>query len=822
MKRAHLLQLIEAALAARQAPYAAQVARHYLADWPDDLELQYQLARAYLANGEAAAAAPVLASLVDTDPEAFAAQRALAEIYLNTDPAAAVAAFTCAHIGDGAGAPPPLALPGWAAPARAAWLAERAGDLATARRESLKVLAADPQPPLASLVHLNAVWHAGQFDLALPLAEGFAARWPTVVAFKLCLAECLFAAGEAARAMTVLHDAAARDVAGQVAARHWGEAHPYRALWQADLAADLPAPLPAELVQALGLNRLPGRVAARAARPAGSTPASEPPSEEMRAIQAELDRLARRLGRQSAGSAKSSATPPGYYILLSSRTRLTERFGAEGFAEVDAAARSLAAAPAELRGAVLYVDEAATLRPFGLEPVDAASAWDIKLLIRQLAQTLGKRGSALAALLLIGGPEIVPFHHLPNPTEDPDADIPSDNPYATADENYFVPEWPVGRLPSGAGRDPAPLVRALRAAARQHTAKRGEPQRGWLGRLWAQLTRFWRRPAHQALAPSFGYSANVWKHASAAVYRTIGDPRDLQTCPPLDASRLPAEGLAPARHSYFNLHGVEDGPEWYGQRAHDDPPTLPEYPVALRPGDVANSGRAPAIVFSEACYGAHIIGKSANDALCLRFLEAGSRAVIGSTKIAYGSVSEPLIGADLLGQCVWQNIAAGLPVGEALRLAKLQTAQEMHTRQGFLDGEDQKTLIAFVLYGDPLAVSDRQPESAARLAKQRALRFTAPRPRLATPAAVPLEGALSPETVASIKTLVAQYLPEMRDAELRAARLRAVPANAKRAGKRATTVTLSKTIHVSNRAHAHFARVTLDEAGQVVKLSVSR
>ena len=175
--------------------------------------------------------------------------------------------------------------------------------------------------------------------------------------------------------------------------------------------------------------------------------------------------------------------------------------------------------------------------------------------------------------------------------------------------------------------------------------------------------------------------------------------------PALDANGLPVEGLAPSRLSYFNLHGVEDGPEWYGQRTLDDPATLPEYPVALRPADVANSGRAPVFVFSEACYGANIAGKQVGEALCLKFLHSGTRAMVASTKIAYGSVDAPLIGADLLGRCFWQNINQGLPAGEALRRAKLQMAQDMTQRQGFLDGEDQKTLISFVLYGDPLAVA---------------------------------------------------------------------------------------------------------------------
>ncbi|MGH2524743.1 MAG: C25 family cysteine peptidase, partial [Anaerolineales bacterium] len=335
---------------------------------------------------------------------------------------------------------------------------------------------------------------------------------------------------------------------------------------------------------------------------------------------------------------------------------------------------------------------------------------------------------------------------------------------------------------------------------------------------------------------SLGYVANVWKEASAAVYTTIGDPRDLLTCPPVDASWFPVKELAPSHISYFNLHGIEDGSEWYGQRSANDFGSTPEYPVALRPADVLNSGRAPVIVFSEACYGANILGKKIGEALCLRFLECGTRALVGSTKIAYGSVTTPLIGADLLGRLFWQNANAGLPVGEALRRAKLQMAQEMHDRQGFLDGEDQKTLISFVLYGDPLATMPgvRSTKEAKRL----------PAPRFVEPPATVCDKAngdraVSPEVVAQIKTVVARYLPGMNDAEWRVAHaharctaqhacptahlaVRAKYASSLHHDPHTTVVTLSKTLRADARTHPHYARITLDEKGAIIKLAVSR
>jgi hypothetical protein len=509
-------------------------------------------------------------------------------------------------------------------------------------------------------------------------------------------------------------------------------------------------------------------------------------------------------------------------------------FGKEGYASIEAALRSVAAGAAartRMKTHLIFVDDPTSLKPLGVRPVNPSNAWDIKMMLADLATRLKAKGHALGAILIVGGPDIVPFHHLPNPTDDQDLDIPSDNPYATPDENYFVPEWPVGRIPSGAGNDPGPLVRALKVAAGATRKSSRLSPLGWIARILDWLSG--RQSSRAGSRTTFGYSANIWKQASAAVYGIIGDPRQMVTSPPLDAQALPATGLAPSRLSYFNLHGIEDGPEWYGQRGLDEGGATPEYPVALRPGDVANSGRAPQIVFSEACYGANILSKTVEDALCLRFLESGSRVVVGSTKIAYGSVTTPLVGADLLGRCFWQNVSAGLSSGEALRRAKLQMAQEMHARQGFLDGEDQKTLISFVLYGDPTVTAPGVlPNKSAKR----------PFPKIAAPKVICDRAerddiAITPETVAHIKGLVAQYLPGMQDAAFRVAHAhtRCTAKNhdcptahlgtstpTKDMAPRNTVITLSKTIRIAARAHAHYARLTLDERGDVIKVAVSR
>ena len=105
------------------------------------------------------------------------------------------------------------------------------------------------------------------------------------------------------------------------------------------------------------------------------------------------------------------------------------------------------------------------------------------------------------------------------------------------------------------------------------------------------------------------------------------------------------------------------------------------------------------------------MGKSVQDSIALSLLFEGARGVIGSTGMAYGSLAPPLSGADLLGRDLWLGLKRGFTIGEALLRAKLGLVEEMAERQGFLDSEDQKTLLGFLLYGDPSLRAKISPSS---------------------------------------------------------------------------------------------------------------
>lgn len=566
--------------------------------------------------------------------------------------------------------------------------------------------------------------------------------------------------------------------------------------------------------------------------------------EEIISIQKELDSIAASL-RQPGLAGVDGRYP--IYVVFSVESRLVQRYGAEATTEILLEMKRLAQSVKQHTstslgkkwgGRLFLPDNMEIAAQYGLNPVNSNDPWKLKLALRDLDAALARHGEMIGALLIVGGPDIVPFHNLPNPVDDPDVEIPSDNPYGTRDENYFITEWPVGRIPGGSGKSAQVLLENLKAITASYTPPARPTRR--VKQLFAWLAN-WLQSYRPGKKSSFGYTAAVWRQASASVYRPIGESRSLLVSPPMGVNGSSPNGshkilLPTARLGYFNLHGLVDSGEWYGQKDPDDSSQDPDFPVALRPQDVRSLKQdIPRVVFTEACYGAHILDKSVDEALALQFLQAGSQVVVGSTVMSYGSIRAPLIAADLLGFMFWKGFQDGLPAGEALRQARLQLAGEMHTRQGYLDGEDQKTLISFVLYGDPLARNPSFGKAAKRI--QRTLN---PKTEVSTVCdRIDSSDQTTPvpqDIVAHVKSIASAYLPGMTDAHLTYAVERAIcqadghecPTHqikgikSQAARRERHVAVLSKTYTKGDRLHQKYARLTLDENGELVKIAVSR
>lgn len=896
--RDYLIKLVDAAKQINRLDFAFSLATDWLAFWPGDAEVQLIVAQIESERQLFNTAVQRLFDVLASDPENVEAYDLLANtLRASNDPTRARVYAACAAALRGS-MPESVEFPSWATHLSSAITALSSNDPQSAAIEIQETLTADPDLPLPMLVAVRSQLAMRNRASAIGMAQTGLNRWPECLYFRLLLADELLTNGEIGRAVTYIHQCVGADPLGRVSLRILGDTHPYQNLWPTEMAAKLTRSVPGDVADILGNDYhslentdQPSLIAPNPKKPLSSSkdrvesedseveplfyptenkdvtsgtsdlkkasdddiPApmawetfrgpnagddvaanEDHPDQTLQEIDQEFTRLASRLNTRRRSPDEDGRIPA--YIILSSRSHLTQSFGDDNYQRIDEAILSLKEAVRSKPGWTayrIYIDDPTTLDSLGLSPVDPSNAWKIKLRLADLDQALSHRGEMIGALLIVGGDHIVPFHMLPNPTDDDDQIVPSDNPYATTDENYFAPEWAVGRLPTDDDQDL--LIRLLNEYAEEHQISNQRISiwlrfRIWLARKLGWLFR--NRPR------ALGYSASIWRKASFAVFKTIGEPSALLTSPPIEATHLPRITMRPARYSYFNLHGIEDAPEWFGQRdpLRDDA-TDPVFPIALRPQDVINGGNAPKIVFTEACYGANVLGKSIDSSLCLKFLDSGSRAVIGSTKISYGSITTPLIAADLLGRLFWEHLTQSLPAGEALRRAKLMMAAEMHRRQGFLDGEDQKTIISFVLYGDPLYTPSYLP---TRSAQKMIIRRTSRPTQMKTVCTLGESDVISEDLESiefkRVKAIVSQYLPGMADAQCQ---IRSqhhgcdgvdhhCPSHQLGIKKLQTShkdnlvFTFSKSIREGVIQHPHFVRLTVDAHGKVLKLAVSR
>lgn len=386
------------------------------------------------------------------------------------------------------------------------------------------------------------------------------------------------------------------------------------------------------------------------------------------------------------------------HLILACRAALKRSFGNDGAAAIDRRLHTLADI-LQRRGVqthLWYLDDRDTLRcgdKIALQAVPAEPA-AIAELVRRAAQALGDQGQELGTLLLIGGAECMPFFRMPNMMADGDPEIVSDLPYAGSDAQDLAPQLVVARVP-----DAGSLAFLLQQLDRM-IARHAGPARGPLARLRPTSSEPQRRPT--ALAS--GYAAEAWSEPARAILDTIDQSTELLLSPPIETTRLDPAALFGSQIAYVNLHGAIGRTSWYGQPDQWSGAAT-KLPVALRPAQLIGQCVSDGFLISEACYGLELDQRTLDDAIPLQALQDGIAACVGSTVSAYGSYSTPLLGADLLCERLIAHVASGVPVGMALRAARSEFVQTMYRRQGHIDDVDRKTLLSFVLYGDPWAAT---------------------------------------------------------------------------------------------------------------------
>lgn len=848
--RQQMIKILSAGLAVNSTRFTRQAALAWLTSFPGDLEVNLMYARALMQEKRLLHAAPVLLKILRADPEYAEAAILGEEIFAISDPLLlSKAAGTIKTLG---GTPKrENSIPQWAYQLLEVRKAFSRNELVTAENLLMGIIGDTETIELVSYYHLLLTERVGDRDTLITLGRLYQSRFPDSLPISLVLAKSLMDNGDSDEAVRLLHFCSASDPAGQVPTRMWGKNFTYKPIYPQNMRIELDLPIPAEVAGKLGLNVLGGsgsglgtgaaktdisafdgyRVVADAgeAYPVHPKLRDEPRKSKtpfVREIEDTFKKVATDIG-QPALTHTDERFPA--YVILTMKSGLKQQFGGESANQVIDGIKKLAKILEQRAGwtSVLFMpDDLNICGKYNITPVDSLDPWKIKLALVDLDRALEKTGERIGSLLIIGGDGVVPFHRLPNPTDDSDDIVPSDSPYGALDTNYFVSDWPVGRLPGEHGTDYGLLLEQVQTVIDYHSTDLKKPST--LDSILRAVF-FWDQPWAKYFT-NIGLTAAVWRRSSLVTFRPVGEGRNLFLSPNGKTSSYDARKLAQAQVGYFNVHGIEDGSDWYGQKDPVESASGPDYPIAVRPADIQKLTSAPRIVYCEACYGGHVLGKQEPESIALTMLSKGVLAMIGSTTISYGSVTTPLIGADLLGYLIFKNLREGLSVGASMAKSKVEFVREMNRRQGYLDGEDQKTLISFVLYGDPLVAYDAN----------KALLKGAPRdlnhPVVKTISDISViekqEENLDPKMIAQAKNLVKIYLPGIEYAEIRVRnqKVNGWSSNAsdrQRKKVRSTpagqvVVSFSKQVTQSQRVHRQYARVTMDKAGKMVKLAVSR
>ena len=823
------IKIIKASIYKGEYKFTHEAVQKWLEYFPRDIEFNYMLALSLYEIGEFTESLDLVYEILSRDPEYLKPYELLLNFENFEYAVPKIEILACAKALSGDKNKYQNAAT-WSSKLLTASQAFDNGLHDVAEKLIQEVIGLDISTPLPAVLHLRIVAASKNLQTIQNLAQLYHVRWTSCLQFSLFYARSQIELQGDDKAVDLLQECVVNDPANQVANRIWGSNNPFRSLWPSVMEIDFPLQIPMSVSSQLGWNVLqmgekhfdnvveevnfdkfaeelsnsedkewyyekniaqeieplqrekPGNINNNSVnintnddekKPINkrSLPLEREPKqveESLKPIDDTLIRLGKKLKKSTLAS-KDNRFP--IYVIFSSKTGLDHQYGEQTTKIINKSLMYLTEVIKNKKGwgsMVFYPDDPEVTKVLGLDPIKTIDPWNMKLSLVDLEGMLAKKGAMIGSLLIVGGNEVVPFHKLPNPTDDVDEDVLSDNPYSTLDANYFVPEWPVGRVPGDIGSDAGLLLSQIRSIIKSHTDQK-ETTPWWANitlpySWWHRIQEHLKKQNNKNNKSNFGYSAAVWRRSSLAAFRPIGQGHDLLVSPPEASGSFEEKLIINSSMGYYNLHGLIDSAEWYGQKDVFDPTIGPDYPIALKTSDLNNNGNFPKIIFSEACYGGYVEKKSEDDSIALKFLSIGTPTFVGSTGIAYGSVNTPLIGADLLGYLFFKGVTNGLNVGEALMGAKIEFVREMNKRQGFLDGEDQKTLLSFVLYGDPLRYFSEiryQEKQFSRLKYH-------PYVRVISDNEFELENekVLNPNLLSEVKSVVEEYLPGLGEAKV--------------------------------------------------------
>ncbi len=294
-------------------------------------------------------------------------------------------------------------------------------------------------------------------------------------------------------------------------------------------------------------------------------------------------------------------------------------------------------------------------------------------------------------ICLIGGYELLPTFHLPNPsrnkTHEEDVTVLTDAPYGAINDRIaelYVPSRPVSRLPdSQDNKNPQEFIDLLSRAVQAPT------------------------PAgfYEEAAKEFSDSADLVH-------------QDFQGAPPVHLSPPESQGnpsvgaaIAGRGRVHFLLHGSADGSGsavlW--GRAGPGKKFIP----AVSASELMKSKLEGAVVTFSSCYstllarreGSGDPPRAPDNQVALACLAAGAKLVFGPTAANWIDITDPVdsFGAALIAR-IWRHLKKGEPAAEALSSAKRDYARfaiDKHSRSEL--SYVRKTLLQAQCLGHPMS-----------------------------------------------------------------------------------------------------------------------
>jgi hypothetical protein len=352
----------------------------------------------------------------------------------------------------------------------------------------------------------------------------------------------------------------------------------------------------------------------------------------------------------------------------------------------------------------IHVDDATEMNAQGVQPVSGdATADNIKRAIDALWNRLTPTPHYL---VLFGGDDIVPMFQAPNPSgweePKPDAAVPTDNPYAThlpflpsdPTNSYIIPERAIGRIPDMVSDpDPAWLLDYLETAI------------NWKPKVDSS----YKLPYAICTAEAEDAATDFLQKALNETGLT------LFVCPPDEDSSPKARDQLSAGLHITKCHGNQGDATFWGFSTEDQSTKKHPYP-AITSTTLRALLEPSTVVASMCCYGAQIFSPKDADTwpVASTYLRKGALGFVGSTMMAW--VGRSVMGpADWIVQGYLKNVLAGDSLGCAFLGCKQDYQSHYSLKDDILSSDEQKTLIEYILLGDPSIHPVRSSQSSKSL-----------------------------------------------------------------------------------------------------------